>query len=46
LARLEQIFVAIDVERREAGGAGQRMRRVGVAVEQLDQCSGPVMKAS
>ena len=36
LRALEQLLVAIEVERREAGGAGERMRRVGVAVEELD----------
>ena len=36
LRALEQVLVAIEVERREAGGAGERMRRIGVAVEQLD----------
>ncbi len=33
---LEQAFVAIEVERREAGGARERMRRIGIAVKQLD----------
>ena len=32
----EQIFVAIEIERGETGGAGERMRRIGIAVEQLD----------
>ena len=33
---LEQAFLAVDVEGGETGRAGQRMRRVGVAVEQFD----------
>ncbi len=37
---LEQLLVAIDIERRDAGRAGERMRRVGVAVEQLDDVLG------
>ena len=35
-AARQQALVLVDVERREAGGAGHRMRRIGVAVEQLD----------
>ena len=37
---LEQALVLVDVERGEAGGGGQRMARVGVAVEQLHQVLG------
>ena len=39
---LEQAFVAIKIERREPGGAGERMRRIGVAVEQLDHVLRPL----
>src|SRR5262249_6340568 len=38
---LEQALIAIDVERREPGGAGKRVRRVGVAVEQFDDVLRP-----
>src|SRR4029077_20203578 len=38
---IEQALVAIEVERGKAGGAGERMRRVGVAVEELDHVLGP-----
>src|SRR5499433_2906787 len=42
LARaLEQALVAVEIERREPGRAGERMRRVGVAVKQLDHVHGP-----
>ena len=37
LGAREQILVAIEIERGEPGGAGERMRRIGVAVEQLDR---------
>ena len=36
LRALEQAFVAIDVEGRKRGGAGERMRRIGVTVKQFD----------
>ena len=36
-AARQQPLVLVDVERREAGRAGDRMRRIGVAVEQLDR---------
>ena len=36
LCPLEQALVAVKIERREAGRASERMRRIGVAVEQLD----------
>src|SRR5204863_115303 len=32
---LEQVFLAVEVERGEPGGASKRMRRIGVAVKQL-----------
>src|SRR5258705_5444061 len=32
---LEQLFVAVDIERGETGSTGQRMRRIGIAVSQL-----------
>src|SRR5438132_3077484 len=35
-AAREQAFVLVDVQRCDAGRAGHRMRRVGIAVEQLD----------
>ena len=40
LGAREQVFVAIKIERRETRGAGQRMRRIGVAVEQFDDMLG------
>jgi len=43
---LEQIFLAIEIKRGQTRGAGERMRRIGVAVEQSTTCSGPCMKAS
>jgi len=42
----KQIFVAIEIERRETGGASERVRRIGIAMEQLDDVLGPRMKAS
>ena len=33
---LEQIFLAIQIERGKACGAGQRVRRIGIAVKQFD----------
>ncbi len=38
---LEQVLLAIEIERGEAGGAGERMRRISIAVEQLDDVFGP-----
>src|SRR4249919_2208714 len=38
---LEQAFVAIDVERCKPGGAGERMCRIGIAVEQFDDVLRP-----
>ena len=38
---VEQPLVAIDAERGERGGAGQRMAGIGVAVEQFDQVFRP-----
>ena len=38
---LEQLFVAIEIERRQTRRAGERMRRIGVAVEQLDRVFRP-----
>ena len=38
---LEQVLVAIEIERRERRGAGERMRGIGIAVEQLDHVLGP-----
>src|SRR5436309_3065595 len=35
-ATREQSLIVVDVECREARSAGYRMRRIGVAVEQLD----------
>ena len=35
-ARSNRLLVAVEIERRETGRAGERMRRIGVAVEQLD----------
>ena len=32
----EQVVASIDVQRRQDGGGGQRVRRIGVAVEELD----------
>ncbi len=40
LRALEQPLVLVDVERGEAGRGGQRMARVGVAVEQLHHVLG------
>ena len=37
---LEQPLVTVEIERGEAGRAGERMRRVGVAVEQLNDVFG------
>ncbi len=42
MGALEQLLVAIDVERGEAGGAGERMAGIGVAVEQLDRVLRPL----
>jgi hypothetical protein len=42
LARSNRLFVAIKIERRETRGAGERMRRIGIAVEQLDGVLGAV----
>ena len=42
LGPLEQTLVAIKVERRNPGGAGKRMRRIGIAVEQLDDVLRPL----
>ena len=39
-ARSNRSFVAIEIERGEARRAGERMRRIGVAVEQLDDVLG------
>jgi hypothetical protein len=33
---LEQVFLGVDVQRRQRRGAGHRVAGVGVAVEQLD----------
>ena len=44
-ARQQALFL-VGVERAERRRAGDRIARIGVAVEELDQCSGPVMKAS
>ena len=38
---LEQALVAVDVERRERRRAGERMGRIGVAVEELDAAPAP-----
>src|SRR5690606_42035500 len=32
----EKVFAAVDVERGQDGGRGQRVRRIGVPVEELD----------
>ena len=42
LAAREQVLVAVEIERGEARGAGQRMRRIGVAVEELHDMLRPV----
>ena len=36
LGALEQALVAVEIQRCKSGGAGQRMTRIGVAVEQFD----------
>ena len=38
----EQPFARVDVQRGQAGRAGHRVRRIGVAVEQLDGCLRPL----
>jgi hypothetical protein len=40
-ARVSRPFFLVGLERAEAGGAGQRVGRIGVAVEELDQVLGP-----
>mmetsp|Transcript_6064 Transcript_6064/g.24216 ORF Transcript_6064/g.24216 Transcript_6064/m.24216 type:complete len:373 (+) Transcript_6064:1199-2317(+) len=37
----QQVAVGVGVQRGQAGGAGQRVGRVGVAVKELDQVLGP-----
>ena len=42
LRPFEEPFLRVEVERRESGGAGQRMGRISVAVEQFDDMFRPL----
>ena len=42
LGALEELLLAIEVQRRDAGRGGERVAGVGVAVEELDGVLGPV----